>query len=148
MFFRFFDRTPTSRDRDCYGLTEISETSGRCQRFGLRQRFDHFKAWRASTSSRYSTGESLPIKAGHWGTIPHLQCTCTRFTTSARRRMIPSAGPERSQQFQILPSLNSKAIPQRVPLLFRLRQHFCRPQRFWMRQGFGIRQRFGCAKFF
>ncbi len=41
--FWFFDRTPISRDRDCYGLTEISEISGGRQRFGLRQRFDHFQ---------------------------------------------------------------------------------------------------------
>ncbi len=38
-----FDRTPISRDRDCYGLTEISEISGGRQRFGLRQRFCHFE---------------------------------------------------------------------------------------------------------
>ncbi len=35
----FFDRTPISRDRDCYGLTEVSKISGGPQRFGLRQRF-------------------------------------------------------------------------------------------------------------
>jgi hypothetical protein len=127
VFFRFFDRTPVSRDRDCYGLTEISDISGGSQRFGLRQRFDHFEAWRAGTSSRYSTGESPPIKAGHWGTIPHLESTCTRFNTSARRRTKPSAGPERSQQLQILPSLNSKAILQRVRLLFLLRQQWWAP---------------------
>jgi hypothetical protein len=38
-----FDRTPISRDRDCYGLTGISEISGGCQRFGLRRKFDHFE---------------------------------------------------------------------------------------------------------
>jgi hypothetical protein len=38
-----FDRTPINRDRDCYGLTEISEISGERQRFGLRQRFNHFE---------------------------------------------------------------------------------------------------------
>jgi hypothetical protein len=32
MFFWFFDRTPISRDRDCYGLTD-SEISGGRQRF-------------------------------------------------------------------------------------------------------------------
>ncbi len=142
MFFRFFDRTPISRDRDYFGLTETSEISGGPQRFGLRQRFDHFESWRASTSSWYSTGESPPIKAGHWGTIPHFESTCTRFNTSAGRRTRPSAGPERSQQLQILPSLNSKAVLQQVLLLFLLRQHFCRRQRFWMRQVFSIRQRF------
>ncbi len=38
-----FDSTPISRDRDLYGPTEISEISGGLQRFGLRQRFDHFE---------------------------------------------------------------------------------------------------------
>jgi hypothetical protein len=38
-----FDRTPISRDRDCYGLTGISEISGGRQRFGLRRKFDHFE---------------------------------------------------------------------------------------------------------
>ncbi len=126
-FFRLFDRAPISRDRDCCGLTEISEISGRRQGFGRRQRFDHFEAWRAGTSSRYKTGESPPIKAGHWGTIPHLESTCTRFNTSARRRTRPSAGPERSQQLQISPSLNSQAILQRVRLLFLQRQHWRAP---------------------
>jgi hypothetical protein len=133
---------PKSRNRDCYGLTEISEISGGRQRFGLRQRFDHFEAWRAGTSSWYSTGKSPPIKAGHSGTIPHLESTCTRFNTSARRRARPSGGPERCQQLQILPSLNSKAILQWVRPLFLLRQHFCRCPRFWMHQVFSIRLRF------
>jgi hypothetical protein len=34
---------PISRDRDCYGLTGISEISGGRQRFGLRRKFDHFE---------------------------------------------------------------------------------------------------------
>jgi hypothetical protein len=119
-----FDRAHISRDRDCYGLTEISKISGGRQRFGLRQRFDHFEAWRAGTSSRYSMGESPPIKAGHGKLLPHLESTCARFNTLARRKTRPSAGPERSQQLQILPSLNSKAILQRVCLLFLLCQHW------------------------
>ncbi len=114
-----FDRTPISRDRDCYGLTEISEISGGRQRFGL--------LWRAGTNSRYSTGESPPMKAGHRELLPHLESTCTRFNTSARRRTRPTAGPERSQQLQIPPSLNSKAILQRVRLLFLLHQHWRTP---------------------
>jgi hypothetical protein len=93
-FFRFFDRTPISRDRDCHSLTKISEILCRRQRFGLRQRFDHFEHGGPVQTGRYSTGESPPIKAGHRGTISHLESTCTR-----------SAGPKRSQQLQILPSL-------------------------------------------
>jgi hypothetical protein len=122
-----FDRTPIGRDRDCCGLTEISEISGRRQYFGLRQTFDHFLVWRAGTSSRYNTGESLHKKAGHREFLPHLESTCTRFNTSARRRTRPSAGHERSQQLQISPSLNSQAILQRVRLLFLQRQHWRAP---------------------
>ncbi len=141
MSFRFFNRTPISRTRDCCGLTEISEISGG------RQRFDHFEAWRAGTSSRYSTGESPPIKAGHWETIPHLESTCTQFNTSARRRTRPSAGPERSQQLQIPPSLNSKAILQRVRLIFLLRQHWRAPSFFPVHQHSVGAKDFGCSKF-
>ncbi len=102
-------------------LTEIREISGR------RQTFDHFLVWRASTSSRYSTGESPHIKAGHREFLPHLESTCTRFNTSARRRKRPSAVHERSHQLQIPPSLNSKAILQRVQLFFLQRQHWRAP---------------------
>jgi hypothetical protein len=105
-----FDRTPISRDRDCCGLTEI--------------------VWRAGTSSLYSTGESPHIKAGHREFLPHLESTCTQFNTSARRRTRPSAGHEKSQQLQIPPSLNSKAILQRVRLLFLQRQHWRAPSYF------------------
>jgi len=61
---------------------------------------------------------------------------------SARRRMRSSAGPERSQQLQILPGLNNKAFLQWVCLLFLLRQHFNGHQYFSRRQVFGICQRF------
>ncbi len=149
--FWFFDRTPISRERDCYGLAENSEISGVRQVFGLRQRFDHFDHGGPVQTAGTVREESPPIKAGHWRTIPHFETTCTRFNTSTRRRTYSSAGPERSQQLQILPSLNSKALLQRVHLLFLLRQHFygrqCFPrhrvftrrQRLWMRQVFGIR---------
>ncbi len=100
-----FDRAPVSRDRDCYSLTKISEILGGRQRFGMRQRFDHFQCGGPVQTSRYSTGESPPLKAGHRELLPHLESTCTRFNTSARRRTRPSAGSERSQLLQILPSL-------------------------------------------
>ncbi len=103
MFFRFFDRTPVSRDRDCHGLTEISEISCEHQQFCIHQRFDHFECGGQIQTGWYSIGEIPPIKAGHWGTIPHLESTCTLFNTTARRRTWPSVGPERSQQLQILP---------------------------------------------
>ncbi len=121
-----FNRMPRSRDRGCYGLTEISEISGGCQRFGLRQRFDHFECG-GPVQTAGTLRESPPIKAGHRELLPHLESTCMRFNTSARRRTRPSAGPERSQQLQIPPSLNSKAILQQARLLLLLRQHWRTP---------------------
>jgi hypothetical protein len=44
--------------------------------FGCGVELGHFLAWWAGASSRYSTGESPPIKAGHQETIPHLETTC------------------------------------------------------------------------
>ncbi len=71
----------------------------------MPQRFDHFEHGGPVQTGRYSTRESLPIKAGHKGTIPQLESTCTLLDTSARRRTRPSAGPKRSQLLQILLSL-------------------------------------------
>jgi hypothetical protein len=71
-----------------------------------------------SVAGRYSTGESPPIEAGHLELLPHLESTCTQFNTSTTKRKRPSAGPERSQQLQIPPSLNRKAILLRARLLF------------------------------
>jgi hypothetical protein len=68
-----------SRVRDCCDLTGISRIPGRSLTFGYRVDLGHFLAWWAGTSSRYSTGESPPIKAGHWGTIPHLETTCSKI---------------------------------------------------------------------
>ncbi len=64
MFFRFFNRTPISRDRDCYGLVENSEISGGRQVFGLRQRFDHFEHGGPVQTAGTVREESPPIKAG------------------------------------------------------------------------------------
>jgi hypothetical protein len=119
----------------------------------MRQRFDHFECGRLVQTSRYSTGESPPIKAGHRELLPHLESTCMRFNSSARRRTRPSAVPDRSQQLQILPSLTVRqffsisAYFSSYPniggrLVFSRRQCFCRPQYFCIRQGFWMRQCF------
>jgi len=79
MFCWFFDRTPASRDRDCYGLVEIGEISGGSQVFGLHQRFDNFEHGGPVQTAGTVREESPPIKAGHWRAIPHLETTCTRF---------------------------------------------------------------------
>jgi hypothetical protein len=105
MCSQFFDRAPVSKDSDYCSLTKISEILGEGQRFGMRKRFDHFECGGRVQTGRYGTGESTPIKAGHRELLTHLESTCTRFNTSARRRTRPSAGPEKSQLLQILPSL-------------------------------------------
>ncbi len=82
-----------------------------------------------------------------------MKSTCTRINTSARRRTRPSAGPERSQLLQILPSLTvrqffsvstyfSCCVNIGRHLIFPVHQCFCRRQYFSMHQGFSIRQGF------
>jgi hypothetical protein len=159
MCLPLFDRTPLSRYRDCYSLTKISEILCGRQRFGMRQRFDHFE-YGGPVQTGWYRGESPPTKAGHGELLPHLESTCTRFNTSARRRTRPSAGPERSHLLQTdSAEPNSKAILQRICLLFLLCQHWRAPsfscctniggrlvfpvrQYFPMHQGFGICQGF------
>ncbi len=142
-----------SRDRNCYSLTKISEILGGRQRFGMRQRFDHFECGGPVQTGWYSMGESPPIKAGHRELLPHLESTCTRFNTSARRRKRPSAGPERSELLQILPRQTVRKFFSGSAyfsccanigghLIFPVRQHFCMRQYFSMRQGFSICQGF------
>jgi hypothetical protein len=45
----------------------------------------------AGTSSRYSTGESSPIKAGHRELLLHLETTCTRFNIN-KEENVPISG--------------------------------------------------------
>ena len=56
----------------------------------------HFLAWQASTNSRYSTGESLPIKAGHQETIPHLETTCEIHNINEEENVLISGTREKS----------------------------------------------------
>jgi hypothetical protein len=56
-------------NRTCLAVSEIS--SDRLN-FGCCVDFGHFLAWRAGTNSRYSTGESSPIKDGQPEPSPHL----------------------------------------------------------------------------
>jgi hypothetical protein len=87
---------PTSRDRDYCGLSEISEISGGCQVFGLRQRFDRFEHEGPVQTASTVREESPPIKAGHWGTIPHLETTCTRFNINKEEKVLISGTREKS----------------------------------------------------
>jgi hypothetical protein len=43
--------------------------------------FVTFSAWRAGTTSWYSVGESLPIKAGRPEATPHLASACGELNT-------------------------------------------------------------------
>jgi hypothetical protein len=96
VFFWCFDKTPISRDRDCYGLVEISEISGERQVFGLRQGFDHFEYGGPVQTTGTVREESPPIKAGHWRTILHLENTCTRFNINKAENVLISGTREKS----------------------------------------------------
>jgi hypothetical protein len=87
---------PISRDRDCYGLAENSEISGRRQVFGLHQRFDHFEHGGPVQTTGTLREESPPIKAGHWRTILHLETSCTRFNINKEENVLISGTREKS----------------------------------------------------
>jgi hypothetical protein len=116
-FFRFFKRTPISRVRDCCGLAENGEISGRRQVLGLCQRFDHFDHGGPVQTAGMVGEESPPIKAGHWGTIPHLETTCTRFIINKEENVLISRTREKSAVADSA-SLNSKAVLQRAACFF------------------------------
>ncbi len=79
------------------GLAENREISGGCQVFGLRrQRFDHFEHGRPVHTAGTVREESPSIKAGHWGAIPHLETTCTRFNINKEENMLISGTREKS----------------------------------------------------
>jgi hypothetical protein len=80
--------------------------------------------WGAGTISRYSTGESLPIKVGLLEAMPHLTTACKRATLSGRSRS-SSVGPGRSQQLRILLSLTVRRFSW-VCASFLLTPRFCR----------------------
>jgi hypothetical protein len=96
VFFWFFDRTPIGRDRDCYGLVEISEISGGRQVFGVRQRFDHFVHGGPVRTAGTVREDSPPIKGGQRELILHLETTCTRFNINKEENMLISGTREKS----------------------------------------------------
>ncbi len=99
-------------------------------------------------TSQYSTGESPPIKAGHREILPHLETSCTRFNTSARRSTRPSAGPERSQLLQILPSLTVRQFFSISAYFFLLSQHWRTPSFFPCANIFVCAKVLACANIF
>jgi hypothetical protein len=89
-------------------MTEICGISSGSLTFGCRVKLSHFLAWRAGTSSRYSTGEGSPIKAGQPEPSLHLETACENHHIYEDLNKSSSARPGRSQQLEIPPSLNSK----------------------------------------
>ncbi len=85
-----------SRVRDCCVLAGISGISGGSLIFGCRVNLDHFLAWRAAISSRYSTGESPPIKAGQLELTPHLETTCKIHHINEEEKVLISGTREKS----------------------------------------------------
>ncbi len=68
---------------------------------------------RAGTTGRYSTGETLPIKAERPEPSDHLRSTCTRINTIYEDlNESSSARLGGSQQLEILPNPNSKRAPE------------------------------------
>ncbi len=89
-------------------MTEISRIPSGSLTFSCRVDFGHFLAWRAGTNSRYSTGASTPIKAGHQGIIPHLGTTCEIHHIYEDLNESSSARPGGSQQLEIPLRISSK----------------------------------------
>ena len=96
MFFRLSDRTLVGRVRDYCDLTEISGIPGRSQTFGCCVDFGHFLALQAGTISRYSTGESPPIKALWQELPPHLETTCEIHHINEEENVLISGTREKS----------------------------------------------------
>jgi hypothetical protein len=53
-------------------------------------------AWRAGTNSRYSTGESPPIKAGQPEPSSHLETTCENHHINEEQNVLISGNREKS----------------------------------------------------
>jgi hypothetical protein len=80
LFSPIFCRTPVSRDIDCYSLVKISEILAGANILPTSI-FVTYSAWRAGTMSRYSAGESSPIKAGWPAATAHLVTACGGINT-------------------------------------------------------------------
>ncbi len=110
-----------SRVRDCCVLAGISGISGGHLIFGCRMNLDHFLAWRAAINSRYSTGESQPIKAGQMELTPHLETTCEIHHINEEENVLISGTREKSAVGD-----STRAETVAGCLLFQCRQYFFR----------------------
>ncbi len=77
-------------------MTGIRGIPGGRLTFGCHVDLDHFLAWQAGTSSWYSTGESLPIKAGQLELTPHLETTCEIHHINEEENVLISGTREKS----------------------------------------------------
>ncbi len=94
-------RKPVSRDIDCYSLAKISEILVDTNILSTPI-FVTFSAWRAGTISRYSVGESPPLRQGRKWQRHTWQLHVEGSTPSGRRRRT-SARSGRSQLLWTLP---------------------------------------------
>ncbi len=94
-------------------------------------------AWRAGTNSRYSTGESPPIKAGWQELPPHLETTCEIHHINEEENMLISGTREKSAVGDSAkPKQQAGRLLFQFRLLFQLRQYFARRGDFQRPQGF------------
>ncbi len=101
------------------------------------RKFVTFLAWRAGTTSRYSAGESPPIKAGRPEATPHLATARKGIKTIWETKEIFIEVWEKSAAVD-------SAEPNSKWILLRLRQHFV-DARFLLTQDF-VGARFGWRK--
>jgi hypothetical protein len=94
---------------------------------------------RVGTTSRYSTGETQPIKAEQPEPSDHVRSTCLRINTIYEGlNESSSARPGGSQQWKILPSLNSKRTPNFSTQILTRRRNFTRHRNFTRRGDFNV----------
>jgi hypothetical protein len=122
LFSPLFDRSPVSRYIYCYSLAKISEFQADADILSA-PKFLPFSTWRASTISRYSAGESQPIKAGWPEATPHLATACKGITTIWETKEIFSEVWEKSAAVD-------SAEPNSKGILLRMRQHFVNTRLF------------------
>ncbi len=145
VFFLFFDRTPISRDLwfswNQWNFRQVPS-------IWPTPKIWPFWTWRAGTNSRYSTGGESAHKS--WALENHslLGDYMYEIQHISKEENVLISEPERSQQLQILSSLNSKAVLQRVRLLFLRPQQFWGHLIFWICQVFTICRVFTRSQFF
>jgi hypothetical protein len=114
LFSPIFDRTPVSRDLDCYSLAKVSEILAGADILSDANICDVF-CMAGRPLSRYNAGENPPIKAVQPATTAHLVTTCGGINTFWEKWENIS---EVREMLRTLPGQNSKKM------LPHMRQHF------------------------